>query len=148
VALKVFDGIGVYWGNACVANSREVFESFCENISEEDLPVPVWLRFQLLRESEGEIGLYTLGMSQFGLMEIEVDDCQMKPMDLVEFVSNMALYLIRSGPVIADGNTIGNSPDERIRVRHRPSMIDPDLARLQDFVRGMSESVFHFGIEK
>ncbi len=61
VALELFDGIGVYWGNASVCNSREVFEGFCENISEEHIPVPVWLRFQLIRASDKEVGIYTLG---------------------------------------------------------------------------------------
>lgn len=126
VALKVFNGIGVYWGNACVCNSREIFEDFCEGISEEHVPVPVWLRFQLVRPSDDVIGLYTLGMRQFGLMDIEVDRCKMDVEDLFEFVSNIAHYLIQSGPVIADGNTIGGSKDERIVVRHRPSMIDED----------------------
>jgi hypothetical protein len=124
VALEVFDGIGVYWGNASVCNSREVFEGFCEGISEEHLPVPVWLRFQLVRASDDEVGLYTLGMGQFGLMDIEVDRCRRNLQELFEFVSNIAHYLIQSGPVIADGNTVGGSEDERILVRHRPSMID------------------------
>jgi len=124
-ALKLFDGIGVYWGNASVCNSRDVFETFCEDISEEHVPVPVWLRFQAVRVPEDEIGLYTLGMRQFGLMEIEVDRCKkMKWQDLFEFVSNIAHYLIQNGPVIADGNTVGGSEEERILVRHRPSMID------------------------
>jgi hypothetical protein len=124
VALKLFDGIGVYWGNASVSNSREVFESFCEDMSEESVPVPVWLRFQLVRQSDTEIGLYTLGMQQFDLMELEIDRCQMEVRDLFEFVSNIAHYLIQSGPVIADGNTVGGSEEEKILVRHRPSMID------------------------
>jgi len=126
VALDVFDGVGVYWGNAAVCNSREVFEDFCENISEEHVPVPVWLRFQLVRASDDSIGLYTLGMTQFGLMDIEIDRCKMDLEDLFDFVSNLAHYLIQSGPVIADGNTVGGSEDERILVRHRPSMIDAD----------------------
>lgn len=124
VALELFDGIGVYWGNAHVCNSRNVFEGFCENISEENLPVPVWLRFQLVRASKDEIGLYTLGMNQFDLMEIEVDRCKMNVQDLFEFVSNIAHYLIQSGPVIADGNTVGGSENERVLVRHSASVVD------------------------
>ena len=124
VALRLFDGIGVYWGNASVCNSRAVFEDFCRDMSEEQLPVPVWLRFQLVGASDNAIGIYTLGMSQFDLMDIEVDRCSMDVGDLFEFVSNIAHYLIQSGPVIADGNTVGGSAEERILVHHRPSMID------------------------
>lgn len=125
VALDVFGGIGVYWGNASVCNSRQVFEELCENISAKHLPVPAWLRFQVMRVSENELGIYTLGMKQFGLMEIEVDRCQMELEQLFEFVSNLAHYLIQSGPVIADGNTVGGSEEERIVVFHQPSIIDP-----------------------
>ncbi|QDT37230.1 DUF4261 domain-containing protein [Stratiformator vulcanicus] len=124
VALRLYDGMGVYWGNASVCNSREVFESFCEDMSEEQLPVPAWLRFQFGPASENEIGVYTLGMRQFGLMELEVDRCSMDLGELFEFVSNLAHYLILSGPVIEDGNTVGGSEEERILVRHRPSMIE------------------------
>ena len=95
VALDVFDGIGVYWGNASVCNSRETFVGFCENISEEHVPVPVWLRFQLVRPSHDEIGLYTLGMRQFGLMDIEVDRCKMGLKDLFEFVSTLRTISFR-----------------------------------------------------
>lgn len=124
VALQLFDGMGVYWGNACVTNSRDLFESFCEDISEDHLPVPVWLRFQLRSQGKNKLGLYTLGMQQFGLMDIEIDECNMDVQEIFEFVSNIAHYLIQSGPVIADGNTVGGSEEERILVRHRPSVID------------------------
>jgi hypothetical protein len=123
VALRLFDGIGVYWGNASVCNSRAVFEDFCQDMSEQHVPVPAWLRFQLVNASDG-VGMYTLGMRQFSLMDIEVDRCTLDVGDLFEFVSNIAHYLIQSGPVISDGNTVGGSAEERILVRHRPSMID------------------------
>lgn len=124
VALRLFDGIGVYWGSASVCNSREAFEEFCQDMSDEHVPVAVWLRFQPVRASDGNIGMYTLGMRQFNLMEIEVDRSTVNVGDLFEFVSNLAHYLIQCGSVIADGNTVGGSPDERILVRHRPSMIE------------------------
>lgn len=124
VALRLFNGIGVYWGNASVCNSRAVFEDFCQNMSDEHVPVPVWLRFQLVRASDYGIGMYTLGMRQFDLMDIEVDRCTMDVGALFEFVSNIAHYLIQSGPIIADGNTVGGIAEERILVHHRPSMID------------------------
>lgn len=65
-------------------------------------------------------------MSQFGLMEIEVDRCRMDLEKLFEFVSNIAHYLVQSGPVIADGNTVGGSEEDRILVRHGLSMIDQE----------------------
>ena len=124
VALEVFDGLGVHWGDANVCNSRETFESFCENISEEHVPVPIWLRLQPVSAGENELGMYTLGMQQFCLMDIEVERSQMKLRELFQFVSDLAHYLIQSGPVIEDGNTVGSGADEKILVRHLPSMVD------------------------
>lgn len=124
VALKLFNGSAVYWGNARVCNSRSVFEDFCENMSPEGVPVPVILRFQLVPASPDGFGMYTLGMSQFNLMDIEVERGPMEVGDLFEFVANLAHYLIQSGPIIEDGNTVGGSEEERIVVRHLPSMID------------------------
>jgi hypothetical protein len=124
VALELYDGLGVYWGNGNVCNNRETFENFCEDISEEHVPLPVIMRFQFVSTDNNEIGLYTLGMNQFGLMEIEVDHTSMELSDLFEYVSNVAHYLVMSGPVISDGNTIGSDENEKITVRHQPSMID------------------------
>jgi hypothetical protein len=42
----------------------------------------------------------------------------------VDSLAAIARYLIQSGPVIADGNTVGESENERILVRHRGSMVD------------------------
>jgi len=124
MALELFDGIGVYWGNARVSNSRAAFEAFCERMSDEHFPLPIWLRFQLVRNEHEKVGIYTLGMDQFGLMDIEVDECPLDAQGLFEFVANVAHYLVDSGPVIADGNTVGGSAEQRILVRHLPSMID------------------------
>jgi hypothetical protein len=124
IALELFDGIGVYWGHGSVCNNRETFENFCEEMSEEHIPLPAVVRFQFVSTSDDEHGLYTLGLNQFGLMEIEVDHATMELSDLFEYVCNVAHYLVLSGPVISDGNTIGSDEDEQIVVRHQPSMID------------------------
>src|SRR5262249_1080771 len=41
--------------------------------------------------------------------------------DLVERVAGLASYLIEHGPVVRDGNTVGESDVERLTVRHRTS---------------------------
>jgi hypothetical protein len=125
VALRLYDGIGVYWGSARVCNSRAFFEASCEGMSEDQLPVPVWLRFQFVRDDDGTKGLYTLGMPQFGLMDVEVERFDGDPEDVFGIVCGMAHYLLQSGPVIADGNTVGGTPEEQIIVRHLPSRVDP-----------------------
>lgn len=126
VALRIFDGIGVYWGAASVCHSREFFENACDGMNEEQLPVLAWLRFQFVADDDGSKRFYTLGMPSFGLMDIEVDHVVGEPGELFGFVADVAHYLLQSGPVIADGNTVGGTAEERIVVRHLPSLLDPE----------------------
>lgn len=123
IALELFDGLGVYWGNASVTNSRELFEQCAGEMTDTHLPLQIWLRFQPVKQDD-EFGMYTLGLRQFGLMEIEIERCPLELSEVFDFVSNLAHYLVMSGPVIKDGNTVGGSAEERILVRHQPSMIE------------------------
>jgi len=125
VALELFDGIGVYWGNGSVCHSRNVFEQFCEGRSETHLPVAMWIRLQPVAVSPNELGLYTLGMNQFGLMDLEVERCTWPLHELFGLVEGVATYLVMNGPVIRDGETVGQSAAQRILVRQRKSLSQP-----------------------
>ncbi len=119
--IQCFDAIGVYWGNGSIANSKETFVEWGQDAAADHLPLNLFMRFQFVQDDAG-MGLYTLGMDQFNLMNIEVENSPMEPMDLMEFVYNVAHYLVQSGPVIEDGNTVGGSVEEKILVRHKKSM--------------------------
>lgn len=87
------------------------------------LPVMLWIDFRGLAEPSWS-SLFTVGMSEFGLMELEVPQSQKRLGDLREFAWDIAAYLIRQGPVVGDGQTVGWSETEQFVVRHTPSMID------------------------
>jgi hypothetical protein len=97
-ALKLFDGMGVSWGNASVCDSRALFEAACKDVSETPVRVPAWLRFQIVCAADNEFGMYTLGMDQFGLLEIEVERCAMQGRELLALVADVAQYLISEWP--------------------------------------------------
>ena len=85
------------------------------------------LRFQLFAGDKPDtVGLYTLGLEQFGKREIEVQNSKWKPGDILEFVYNVAHYIITSGTTIEDGNTVGGTKEERITVRYELSKVDPE----------------------
>jgi hypothetical protein len=54
-------------------------------------------------------------------MEIEIPRIEMAPGELREWLINIIFYLLENGPVLKDGETIGGSADEKIRIRHCPS---------------------------
>lgn len=112
--------IGVAWGNVLVSANQFAGE-FHRFQTENILPVRVWVLIQLSGDGEGGTIVSTLGMNQFDLREIEANSAPMEPKDALEFVNNLAGYLLTNGPVINDGDTVGGSEEQRIRMRFAPS---------------------------
>ncbi|PTL77318.1 DUF4261 domain-containing protein [Vitiosangium sp. GDMCC 1.1324] len=119
------DASGVYWGEGPVVNAPDDFVDEAKRTSHERLPLYLWIAFQLVRNSDGTFTLCTSGMKAFGLMELELVASRTKPAELVDRAFNFAHYLLDHGPVLKDGDTIGLSAQERFRVRHVPSVLDP-----------------------
>lgn len=125
VALQALDGLGVYWGEGGVANSAEVFLGMSEELDEEDPPIHLWVRFQAYPNQDGSIGLYTQGMGQFNLCDIELDACRWEAQELHVFAHNLAAYLLDEGPVFKDGDIVGGSEEEVLVVRKKASRFEP-----------------------
>jgi hypothetical protein len=54
-------------------------------------------------------------------MEIETRDAPMPGLELYDLVLGTTRYLLEKGPVIRDGDTIGQSPNQKIRMRRAES---------------------------
>jgi len=122
--LNTFNGIGIYWGSGHVANSKETFMELLKEASTESLPLSLWIRYQPFENEDKSLGFYTLGLEQFGLMNIEVDRCLWQPMKLLEFIFDISHHLVNNGPVINDGDTVGEDENQRIHVKYAASMHD------------------------
>ncbi len=115
--------IAVTWGNVLVSADQFAGE-FHRFQSEQVLPVRLWVMIQVSGDGQGGTVVSTLGMDAFGLMEIEANSAPMEPQDALQFVNNLAGYLISNGPVVSDGDTVGGSEAEQIKVRFAPSFRD------------------------
>lgn len=124
--LKTTDSIGVYWGAGTLVQKGEHFIELSEDIGPDNLPLYLWIDFRVNRVSERGYSFFTTGMSQFGLMEIEIDKTVWSPNEIREFMYNISHYLIENGPVINDGDTIGGDENERIVVQFGDSMWEKD----------------------
>jgi hypothetical protein len=125
-ALDAMDGIAVYWGNGSLTVPAALFREFASGATRSHLPLPIWVRFQPWAPRPDVVGIYTVGLSQFGLMDIECDGSPWKAGRLTEFCMDLAHYLVTSGPVVKDGETVGSSEDERITVRHVRGSREPE----------------------
>ena len=123
-AIIALDGFGAYWGEGGVANSREVFLGMSEEISEDDPPIHLWARFQAYPNQDGSIGLYTQGLGQFNLPDIELDSCRWEVQELHIFAHNLAAYLLDEGPVFKDGDTVGGSEEEALIIYQTESRFE------------------------
>lgn len=82
-----------------------------------DYPYSLWLDVLPYRTEAG-IGAVTVGLSAFVEREIEFETSRLTIAAMIEKVCSIAVYLIEHGPVLKDGDTIGEDAQERILVRH------------------------------
>jgi hypothetical protein len=106
--LSSTDSIGVCWGSALAVNSRDFFIEQAKGLAAGKIPLPLWVDVYGKRRFFGRKNLRTVGMNDFGLMEIEVRGTRQSARHMFGVVFDMADYLLKKGPVIKDGDTIGN----------------------------------------
>ncbi|MCU0877404.1 MAG: DUF4261 domain-containing protein [Pirellulaceae bacterium] len=113
--------IGVYWGNATLVISPPVFREFAVEMLPDGVPLPMWVDFRVGPGPDGKMNGFTHGMQALGLMEIETQNSPESAGGLRERLMSLCGYLLENGPVIKDGDTVGESAQERIRVVYSPS---------------------------
>jgi len=115
---------GVFWASGGLVHAPEAFISYCQEPGGEYLPLNLWIDFSLMRNDDGTCSLFTTGMEEFDLMEIEVHNSREEPELLLEGAFKMAHYLLENGPIVEDGETVELSDEEKCLVRFGPSMWD------------------------
>ncbi len=120
--MELSDAAGVYWGSGTVVHSPKLFCDLAEVASPDDFMPQLWIDMRIWGDEKHRVYFATTGMAAFGLLEIEVDGAKWDPSELAEFCGNIATYVIKRGESIPDGNTLGRSAKEKIKVRHAPSM--------------------------
>jgi hypothetical protein len=114
--------MGVYWPDATLAHYPPVFIQMAQKLSTPDrLPLYLLVDFRVFRNPDNSFGLFTTGLRPLGHMEIEIPRMAMKPSQLREWAMNIAYYVIDPANKIKDGDTIGMSAEQKIRIRHVPS---------------------------
>jgi hypothetical protein len=98
--------------------SREAFAPY------PNYPVMLWIDIAPFRSEPSSVGAVTVGLAPFVGREIEFDVPGISGGALLERVAGLATYLIERGSAVADGDTIGQSETERMKVYHRISRFD------------------------
>ena len=108
--------IGVLWCTSTVVMPSKMFQDFAVEMLP-DHPTPyIWVDFRAGPGEEGKTSGFTSGLSELGLMDMETSNSPEPPGELRDRFFGLATYLIENGLVIQDGNTIGESAEEQIRI--------------------------------
>jgi hypothetical protein len=122
--LEQLPAIAVWWGSVFVSTDQFKGE-FHRMHSETRVPVRLWVLIQTSSDGQGGTIASTLGMDKFGLMEIEANSAPLNAADTMAFIEGVAGYIMSKGPIVHDGDTVGSTQTQFIRVHHAPSFRDP-----------------------
>jgi hypothetical protein len=120
--------LAVNWHSSNQLASPEMMQQAAETLARGDVPLRLWVMPRQIPPAPGAgtPGILTSGLCAVVGREIEFDPGSMRWELAKDRVLGLALYLCREGPVIGDGDTIGVSRTERIRVRHAMSRVEKD----------------------
>ena len=118
---------GVFWSNAALLVPSAVFQEFATRVLPDGPPLYIWVDVRVgAADKKGSAGQpvsagFTSGMAALGHMEFETKSSPEPPAELRERFFALANYVLEHGPVINDGDTVGENADKRIRVVYAKS---------------------------
>lgn len=122
--LKAASGAALYWGSSGQVHLPVVVEQFAAE--EETPPVPLWMGITISAAfAQGPFSAATHGLDAFGHKEFEVIDTSIGVGELRETLLDIALYVLRHGPVLRHGHTFGPSADVKWPISHAKSKLVP-----------------------
>jgi hypothetical protein len=123
----------VLWSQAALLVPSKLFQDFATKIMPGMPPLHIWVDFRCGWTGEGVASGFTQGMRALGHMEFETESALESPGELRERLTMLANYVLEHGPVIRDGDTIGQDENERILVVYAPSVFgsEDDVMRLE-----------------
>ena len=120
--------LGVYWCNATLVVQPKVFREFAVEILPEAPPIHIWVDFRIGGNAQGKMSGFTKGLQELGHLEIETENSAESAGELRERFEGLIYYLLENGPVISDGDTLGEDKHERIKAIYSPSAFGHDGA--------------------
>lgn len=108
--------LGVIFGEAGVLARKDVFRDMSVESLRTSLPVELWVDCKVGPAGEEKSQGFTKGLAALGHPELEATGLPESPQRLHSRLLGVARYLVEHGPIIQEGDAIGESAEERIRV--------------------------------
>lgn len=113
--LRTTNAIGVYKGNQSLLIPKQDYLIESEMMGENVLPLNLWIYFGL-RVTDSGNSSYTYGLKEFGKTEMEIINSRHDLEEVRGFLFNIAYYVIEHNVSFQNGQTVGGSEDEKIKI--------------------------------
>ncbi|MBM7367773.1 DUF4261 domain-containing protein [Gordonia hydrophobica] len=117
--------VAVYFGSA----NHVILPAIFRDLALETLPnpiLPAWVALNVAPRPDGVMTGHTRGLDMLNLMDVEIAESQESAEDTFTRIVNTAIYQIENGPIVGDGDTIGETNAADVVARHAPSQVDED----------------------
>ena len=136
--------LGVYWMGPAISPAEMFLETVAEATEGGNYPLLSWVSFAIVPEPTG-VSVVTQGMDQLGHKEMEVL-ADPGDGDVVEYTLTMCDYVLKQGPILLHGQTIGRTAGEKFPITHRPWRWDKSKQAIEISMRqGAGKSKGFFG---
>jgi len=126
--------------NGEVVLPKSIFDESARHHASETLPLlNLWCNIRLFRLDDGWLMMDSVGSNQLDSIDIEVGFPQSlcSPREIDRFIRDTALYLLRKGDVIKDGDTVSGPGNVDWQGKHFANgMSDPPRTTLRFLPRG------------
>ncbi len=123
--------LGVYSHNARHCVSSKLFQDFAEEFLPDALPLTICVDIRVSQNDDGTSSGLTTGLDSFGLMDLECSNANEPVSELRERLEGVANYLLENGLIIRDGDTLGETATEIIRVKYTSSKFGQEKTVMQ-----------------
>jgi hypothetical protein len=119
---KNTDAVGIYWGNGTVIHDPVDFQELVADLAPDYIEPRLWIDMRLEQNEDGTYRYFTTGMTRFERPEMEIDHSEQDPQEIHKFCYAIICHLLNCRANIANGETVGRSAEEKVRVTYKPSM--------------------------
>jgi hypothetical protein len=136
--------LGLNWVSSQTLTPALKISSHLKDLNDEDWPLMIFINFlpfggEPNQEGQVEFGLLTKGLDVFVGREIHFNKTALDPEDLFNRTYSLGNYLLSNGAVLGDGDSVGLSEAEKIRVQY--TTLEPNNIPLFDLTLEQVEGI-------
>lgn len=128
--LPVSRAAGLQWGGSRAVHEPTAFCQVAAKMARDDLPLHLWIDFQVEAGEQDCLRLYTTGLAAFGKREIEIPSFAGPPQDLMNHAYNLAHYVLEKNALIKEGEVVGLPGEVQVTAHEATTFLDGDEAVL------------------